>query len=52
MSLENRTLALIEDDPIMGESLVQRLELEGATVAGGGRMRSVARVWLDAAPTP
>jgi DNA-binding NtrC family response regulator len=32
MSLENRTLALIEDDPIMGESLVQRLELEGARV--------------------
>lgn len=32
MSLERRTLALIEDDPIMGESLVQRLELEGATV--------------------
>ncbi len=33
MSLENRWLALIEDDPIMGESLVQRLELEGATVS-------------------
>ena len=32
MSLENRTLALVEDDPIMGESLVQRLEIEGATV--------------------
>ncbi|MGH6816254.1 MAG: sigma-54-dependent transcriptional regulator, partial [Hyphomicrobiaceae bacterium] len=32
MSLENRTFALIEDDPIMGESLVQRLRLEGATV--------------------
>jgi DNA-binding NtrC family response regulator len=33
MSLENRNLALIEDDPIMGESLVQRLRLEGAKVA-------------------
>ncbi len=32
MSLENRTLALIEDDTIMGESLVQRLRLEGAEV--------------------
>jgi DNA-binding NtrC family response regulator len=32
MSLENRTLGLIEDDPIMGESLVQRLHLEGASV--------------------
>ena len=32
MSLENRSLALIEDDPIMGESLVQRLRLEGARV--------------------
>ncbi len=33
MLLENRRIALIEDDPIMGESLVQRLELEGAAVA-------------------
>ena len=32
MLLENRNLALIEDDPIMGESLAQRLKLEGATV--------------------
>jgi DNA-binding NtrC family response regulator len=32
MSLEKRTLGLIEDDPIMGESLVQRLQLEGAKV--------------------
>jgi DNA-binding NtrC family response regulator len=32
MSLENRNLALIEDDPIMGESLAQRLRLEGAKV--------------------
>ncbi|MCE4226255.1 sigma-54-dependent Fis family transcriptional regulator [Methylobacterium sp. C25] len=32
MSLEGRTITLIEDDPIMGESLVDRLTLEGATV--------------------
>jgi DNA-binding NtrC family response regulator len=32
MSLENRSLALIEDDPIMGESMAQRLALEGAKV--------------------
>jgi DNA-binding NtrC family response regulator len=33
MLLKHRRLALIEDDAIMGESLVQRLELEGANVA-------------------
>jgi DNA-binding NtrC family response regulator len=32
MSLENRNFALIEDDPIMGESLAQRLQVEGAKV--------------------
>ncbi len=32
MSLERNTIGLIEDDPIMGESLVQRLSLEGADV--------------------
>ena len=32
MSLERRTIGLIEDDPIMGESLAQRLQLEGAHV--------------------
>ena len=32
MSLEGRTIALVEDDPIMGESLVERLSLEGAKV--------------------
>jgi DNA-binding NtrC family response regulator len=32
MSLERSTIGLIEDDPIMGESLVQRLSLEGAEV--------------------
>lgn len=32
MSLEGRRIALVEDDPIMGESLLQRLSLEGAAV--------------------
>lgn len=32
MSLEGVALGLVEDDPIMGESLVQRLRLEGASV--------------------
>ena len=32
MSLEHRIVALVEDDPIMGESLVQRLALEGTIV--------------------
>ncbi len=32
MSLERCSIDLIEDDPIMGESLVQRLTLEGADV--------------------
>lgn len=33
MSLERRSIGVIEDDPIMGESLVQRLALEGADVS-------------------
>lgn len=32
MLLEGRTIALVEDDPIMGESLADRLSLEGARV--------------------
>lgn len=32
MSLEHCAIGLIEDDPIMGESLVQRLAIEGADV--------------------
>jgi len=32
MSLRHRRIALVEDDPIMGESLQQRLALEGANV--------------------
>jgi DNA-binding NtrC family response regulator len=32
MSLDHRVVGLLEDDPIMGESLVQRLALEGTIV--------------------
>ena len=32
MSLEGRTIAVIEDDPVMGKSLAQSLSLEGAKV--------------------
>ena len=32
MSLDRRVVGLLEDDPIMGESLVQRLALEGTVV--------------------
>jgi DNA-binding NtrC family response regulator len=32
MSLSERTIGLVEDDEIMGESIVQRLSLEGITV--------------------
>ena len=32
MILENRHIALVEDDEIMGGSIAQRLELEGARV--------------------
>ena len=33
MSLEGRIIGVVEDDPLMGESLLQSLSLEGATVA-------------------
>ena len=32
MSLEGRVIGVVEDDPLMGESLLQSLSLEGATV--------------------
>ena len=32
MQLEGHSIAVIEDDPVMGESLVQSLSLEGCTV--------------------
>lgn len=42
MSLEARVVGLVEDDPIMGESLVQRLALEGMTVKWWQRGREAA----------
>jgi DNA-binding NtrC family response regulator len=52
MSLENRTLGLIEDDPIMGESLAQRLTLEGAKVrwwrTGAEALRGLSEATADA----
>ncbi len=52
MSLENRTIALVEDDPLMGESLVQGLTLEGADVrwwrTAGEAIRSIGRDQPDA----
>jgi DNA-binding NtrC family response regulator len=52
MSLDNRCFALIEDDPIMGESLAQRLQLEGAKVqwwrSGAEALRGLAGAAPDA----
>ena len=52
MLLENRTLALVEDDPIMGELLLQRLKLEGAEVSwwrsGAEALDGLARTSPDA----
>lgn len=45
MLLERRAIGIVEDDPIMGESLVQRLSLEGAEVSWW-RTRSDAVVGL------
>jgi two-component system, NtrC family, response regulator HydG len=46
MLLEGRNIAVIEDDPIMGESLMQSLSLEGAKVSlypsGQAALKSVA----------
>jgi DNA-binding NtrC family response regulator len=51
MLLEGRTIAVIEDDPIMGESLTQSLSLEGAKVSlyasGEAALRRVAPHGLD-----
>lgn len=41
MQPESRVIGLVEDDPIMGESLVQRLALEGMTVRWWQRGRDV-----------
>jgi len=50
MSLENRRFALIEDDPIMGESLAQRLQLEGAKVQWWRSGAEALRGLVGAAP--
>ena len=42
-----KNLLLIEDDPIMGESLVQRFELEGFEVTWRRRLSEVTQT-LDA----
>jgi two-component system, NtrC family, response regulator AtoC len=46
-------ICLIEDDPIMGEALVQRLELEGFAVVwhrtGRDGLRALTEGWLDLA---
>ena len=45
MLLEGRVVGLVEDDPIMGESLVQSLSLEGCHVdwwkTGAGGLRGL-----------
>jgi two-component system, NtrC family, response regulator HydG len=56
MPLEGRTIAVIEDDPIMGESLIQSLGLEGVkarlyptarSVGDGGVLRDADLVICD-----
>ena len=52
MSLENRNFGLIEDDPIMGKSLAQRLKLEGARVrwwrTGAEALQGLSEATADA----
>ena len=52
MSLDHRVVGLLEDDPIMGESLVQRLALEGTTVrwwtSGREALAEIARARPEA----
>jgi DNA-binding NtrC family response regulator len=43
MSLDERVIGLVEDDQIMGESIVQRLSLEGVTVKWWQRGRDAVR---------
>lgn len=47
MSLETRTVGLVEDDRIMGESIVQRLSLEGVTVKWWQRGKDAVREMSD-----
>jgi DNA-binding NtrC family response regulator len=52
MSLSGRIVGLVEDDEIMGESIVQRLALEGATVrwwrSGREALKDIKSSALDA----
>ncbi len=50
MLLEHMSLALVEDDPIMGESLAQRLTLEGATVVWWKNRAAAARGLAETRP--
>ena len=43
MSLSGRVIGLVEDDQIMGESIVQRFALEGVTVKWWQRGRDAVR---------
>ncbi len=47
MSLETRIVGLVEDDRIMGESIVQRLSLEGVTVKWWQRGKDAVREMPD-----
>jgi DNA-binding NtrC family response regulator len=47
MSLERRMVGLVEDDLIMGESIVQRLMIEGATVKWWQRGKDAVREMPD-----
>lgn len=51
-SLDRGLVAIIEDDPVMGESLVQRLELEGYSVnwwrSGGQALEGLKTIEPDA----
>jgi DNA-binding NtrC family response regulator len=49
MSLEGVSIVLVEDDPIMGESLSQRLGLEGARVAWFRSRREATHALVHAA---
>jgi DNA-binding NtrC family response regulator len=52
MSLDERVIGLVEDDQIMGESIVQRLALEGVTVkwwqCGRDAVREIPKSKLEA----
>ncbi len=50
MSLEGRLVVLVEDDPIMGESLSDRLSLEGARVEWWPDCRTATRSLRAASP--